>query len=171
MDGRLGPVESESERDNHTRRMTTTENVAPVPVERILVIDDDVELCELVTEYLQPEGFRVLTAHDGIAGAERALSGEFALVVLDLMLPGIDGNEVLRRIRSQSKLPVIILTARGEDSDRIMGLEGGADDYVPKPFNPRELAARIRAVLRRALPGHRSIPERIHLGDLEVNLG
>ena len=118
-------------------------------MDRILVIDDDVELCSLVGEYLEPEGFGVEFVYDGERGLERALSGEHPLVVLDVMLPGMNGLEVLRRIRNTSRVPVLLLTARGEDVDRIIGLEVGADDYLPKPFNPRELVARIRAVLRR----------------------
>jgi CheY-like chemotaxis protein len=107
------------------------------PVDRILVIDDDVELCSLVGEYLAPEGFQVESAADGTRGLEQALNGEFLLVVLDVMLPGLNGFEVLRRLRDKSKIPVLLLTARGEDVDRIVGLEIGADDYLPKPFNPR----------------------------------
>jgi len=116
---------------------------------RILVIDDDIELCELLSEYLQPEGFAVTFAHDGETGAENILNGDYSLVILDIMLPRINGFEVLSRIRAQSRVPVIMLTARGEDVDRIVGLEMGADDYLSKPFNPRELVARIRAVQRR----------------------
>src|SRR5919201_1422606 len=119
-------------------------------MDRILVIDDDIELCELVTEYLTPEGFGVETVHNGEQGVERALSGDHALVVLDVMLPGMGGFDVLRRIRTKSRTPVLMLTARGGDVDRIVGLELGADDYLPKPFNPRELVARIRAILRRS---------------------
>src|ERR1700733_9417172 len=118
-------------------------------MERILVIDDDVELCHLVGEYLRAEGFTVECVHDGESGLKKATAGEYLLAVLDVMLPGINGFEVLRRIRATSRLPVLLLTARGEDVDRIVGLEIGADDYLPKPFNPRELVARIRAVLRR----------------------
>ena len=106
------------------------------PVDRILVIDDDVELCSLVSEYLAPEGFQVESAADGTRGLEMALNGEFLLVVLDVMLPGLNGFEVLRRLRDKSRIPVLLLTARGEDVDRIVGLEIGADDYLPKPFNP-----------------------------------
>ena len=106
-------------------------------MERILVIDDDVALCELVIEYLEPLGFEIEPVHRGDLGAERALSGEHAIVVLDVMLPGLNGFEVLRKIRAASKVPVLMLTARGDDVDRIVGLEIGADDYLPKPFNPR----------------------------------
>jgi DNA-binding response OmpR family regulator len=120
---------------------------------RILVIDDDVELCELLTDYLTPEGLQVETVHEGEQGADRALSGEHALVVLDVMLPGMSGFDVLRRIRAGSSVPVLMLTARGDEVDRIVGLEMGADDYLPKPFNPRELVARIRAIQRRVEPG------------------
>ena len=116
----------------------------------VLIIDDDTELCELVGEYLEGEGFEIEAVHDGVSGIERCLEREPDLVILDVMLPGIGGFEVLSRIRARSRVPVIMLTARGEEVDRIVGLEMGADDYLPKPFNPRELAARIRAVLRRA---------------------
>src|SRR5258707_9934034 len=119
-------------------------------MERVLVIDDDVGLCELVGEYLQPEGYEVEAIHNGERGIDRALSAEHDLVVLDVMLPGTNGFDVLRRIRARSRIPVLMLTARGDDVERIVGLEIGADDYLPKPFNPRELAARLRAILRRA---------------------
>lgn len=142
---------------------------------RILVVDDDVELCELLAEYLKPEGFQIEAAHNGTAGVERALNSEFALIILDVMLPGLKGYEVLRRIRARSATPVIMLTARGEDVDRILGLESGADDYVPKPFNHRELLARIQAVLRRSLPPsddptHHRL-EHIAVGDVELDEG
>jgi DNA-binding response OmpR family regulator len=139
---------------------------------QVLVIDDDTGLCELIAEYLEPEGYRVEAVHDGEAGVERALSGEHALAVLDFMLPGINGFEVLRRIRARSRLPVVMLTARGEDLDRIVGLEIGADDYLPKPFNPRELVARINAVLRRARPEETEAapePGPLAVGDVELD--
>src|SRR6266567_4325896 len=141
-------------------------------VDRILVIDDDVELCSLVTEYLRPEGFQVECVHDGRSGLTRALGGEHLLVVLDVMLPGLNGFDVLRRIRDGSRIPVLLLTARGEDVDRIVGLEIGADDYLPKPFNPRELVARIRAVLRRTRgdgSGSASAPDVVSVGDVELD--
>lgn len=116
---------------------------------RLLVIDDDVELCALLGEYLQREGFAVECMNEGRRGLERALEGGFDLLILDVMLPGLDGFEILKRLRPQSRAPVLMLTARGEDIDRIVGLELGADDYLAKPFNPRELSARIRAILRR----------------------
>ena len=118
---------------------------------RILIIDDDAELAALLREFLDREGFSVETAHDGILGLELAERSAFDLVVLDLMLPGIDGFTVLKRLREKSKIPVLVLTARGDDEDRIVGLEIGADDYLAKPFNPRELLARIRAILRRVV--------------------
>jgi DNA-binding response OmpR family regulator len=152
-----------------------SEEPAQWAVKRLLVIDDDVELCDLLTEYLLAEGFRVEAAQRGDVGLERALSGEFALVILDVMLPRIKGYEVLRRIRAQSQTPVIMLTARGEEVDRILGLEIGADDYVPKPFNPRELLARIQAVLRRSSPGANDLnpPAPVHVvfGDIELDEG
>ncbi|MGH9586101.1 MAG: response regulator transcription factor [Acidobacteriaceae bacterium] len=118
-------------------------------MDRILLVDDDVQLCKLVAERLAREGYTTDTVHDGSRGLECAVSREYSLVVLDLMLPSMGGLDVLRRLRKVSPIPVLILTARGEDSDRIVGLEMGADDYLPKPFNPRELIARIRAILRR----------------------
>jgi two-component system response regulator CpxR len=120
---------------------------------QILIIDDDAELCELLTELLGQEGYSVESARDGKAGLARALSRPFALVVLDVMLPGLSGFEVLQRLRQTSRVPALMLTARGEDVDRIVGLEMGADDYLPKPFNPRELVARVRAIHRRASAG------------------
>ena len=119
---------------------------------RILLIDDDVELCALLREFLEREGFGVECEHNGARAVERTLREAPDVVVLDVMLPGLDGFEILRRLRPKSKVPILILTARGEDVDRIIGLELGADDYLPKPFNPRELTARIRAILRRTEP-------------------
>jgi len=139
-------------------------------VERILVIDDDAELCSLVAEYLQPEGFQVEAVHDGERGLERALAAEHLLVVLDVMLPAMNGFDVLRRIRSTSRIPVLLLTARGEDVDRIVGLEIGADDYLPKPFNPRELVARIRAILRRTRTrGGVQVVEALRVADIQLD--
>jgi two-component system response regulator CpxR len=119
-------------------------------MDKILIIDDDEELCELVSEYLTVEGFDVSSVNDGESGLKMALSDEFDLAILDVMLPKMNGFDVLRNLREGSKLPVIMLTARGDDMERIVGLEIGADDYLPKPFNPRELAARLRAILRRS---------------------
>jgi DNA-binding response OmpR family regulator len=141
-------------------------------MDRILVIDDDVELCSLVQEYLQAEGFSVESVHDGESGLQRATAGGYLLAVLDVMLPGINGFEVLRRIRATSRLPVLLLTARGEDVDRIVGLEIGADDYLPKPFNPRELVARIRAILRRSRSDGSSVPSApdiLRVGEVELD--
>lgn len=121
-----------------------------MPVDEILLIDDDVELCSMLKEYLGRYGFHVTAVHRGDVGLQMAVERQFAAVLLDVMLPGLDGFEVLRRIRASSKVNVLLLTARGEDVDRIVGLEIGADDYLPKPFNPRELLARMRAVLRRS---------------------
>jgi two-component system response regulator CpxR len=137
---------------------------------RVLLIDDDVELCELVGEYLGGEGFEVEAVFDGQAGLERALLRIHDLVILDVMLPGLPGFEVLRRLRESSSVPVLMLTARGEEVDRIVGLEMGADDYLPKPFNPRELAARMRAVLRRSAAEPESA-SRIAVDDLVLDLG
>jgi DNA-binding response OmpR family regulator len=117
---------------------------------RILVVDDDANVAEVVARYLEREGFEVETVADGRDAVDRALSNPPDLVVLDLMLPGIDGLEVCRRLRALAPVPVIMLTARGDEADRVIGLELGADDYVAKPFSPKELVARVRAVLRRA---------------------
>lgn len=137
-------------------------------MDRVLLVDDDVQLGRLLIDRLATEGFALETVHDGAQGLERALSMEYALVVLDLMLPSMGGLDVLRQIRAASPVPVLILTARGEDADRIVGLELGADDYVPKPFNPRELIARIRAILRRTTrPAATAGP--ILLGDLRLD--
>ncbi|SMC21898.1 two component transcriptional regulator, winged helix family [Desulfacinum hydrothermale DSM 13146] len=147
---------------------------------RLLVVDDDVELCELLTEYLEPHGFQVTSVHDGEAGLQAVGHKHFDLVVLDVMLPGLDGLEVLRRLRALSPIPVVMLTARGDDVDRIVGLELGADDYLPKPFNPRELLARLRAVLRRARQPESKAqeqdaasarPEVLRVGDVELHPG
>jgi two-component system OmpR family response regulator len=119
---------------------------------RVLLVDDDAELCEMLTDYLAPEGFEVASAHDGEQGADEAMVGDYDLVVLDVMLPRLNGFDALRRIRAKSRVPVLMLTAKGDDIDRIVGLELGADDYLPKPFNPRELVARLRAILRRTAP-------------------
>jgi two-component system response regulator CpxR len=144
---------------------------------RILVIDDDVDLCDLLTDYLTPEGLEVESVHEGERGAARALSGDHTMVVLDVMLPGISGFDVLRRIRAGSRVPVLMLTARGDEVDRIVGLEMGADDYLPKPFNPRELVARIRAIQRRVEPRLEAEPsaekaaDKIVVGDVQVETG
>lgn len=116
---------------------------------KILLIDDDIELVEMLKEYLEQEGFEVGAVHDGESGVAQALSGKYAMAVLDVMMPVLNGVETLRRIRVSSRIPVLMLTGRGDDIDRIVGLELGADDYVPKPCTPRELVARIRAILRR----------------------
>src|SRR5271168_5644337 len=130
-----------------------SDHAAPALAASILIVDDDVELCELVSEYLVSQGLRAEAVHDGSVGLGRALSGAYSLIVLDVMLPGMRGFEVLRKIRAVSTVPVVMLTAHGDDVDRIVGLEIGADDYLSKPFNPRELAARIHAVLRRTVGG------------------
>jgi two-component system response regulator CpxR len=137
----------------------------------ILLVDDDAELCALLTEFLRREGFTVDCAHDGHKGLEMALKPGVDLVVLDVMLPGIDGFEILKRLRQQSKVPVMMLTARGEDVDRIVGLELGADDYLPKPFNPKELAARIRAILRRYAPRPPAPSSRVEMNGIVLNPG
>ena len=137
-------------------------------MDRVLIVDDDVALCELLAESLNTEGFAIEAVHNGPRGLERALSQDHALVILDLMLPGMGGLDVLRRIRARSQVPVLILTARGEDVERIFGLEIGADDYLPKPFNPRELIARMRAILRRTVRAAAAI-EPLIVGDIRLD--
>jgi DNA-binding response OmpR family regulator len=135
----------------------------------ILVVDDEQNIVELATMYLEQEGYRVVSARDGQAALDRVRSERPALVVLDLMLPKVDGWEVCRRIRSDSDLPILMLTARDDDVDKIVGLELGADDYMTKPFNPRELVARVKAILRRTEP-RRAAPEGpIHVGNLTID--
>ena len=140
---------------------------------RILLVDDDTELVELLRHYLAKDGFEIDAVHDGELGLERARSNEHDVVVLDVMLPRMNGLDVLRALRATSLVPVIMLTARGEDVDRIVGLEMGADDYLPKPFNPRELSARIRALIRRseATASHGRPQEVIAVDDLTMDLG
>lgn len=141
----------------------------------VLIVDDDVELCELVTEYLVQEGYAVECVYDGSRALERLAETTPDLVVLDVMLPGVNGFEVLRRIRDRCDVPVIMLTARGEEVDRVVGLELGADDYMPKPFSPRELTARMKAVLRRvevAGTEHESgRAKALVVGDIRLDLG
>lgn len=137
---------------------------------RVLIIDDDEELCELVEEYLSAEGFEVEAVHDGESGLATAANGNFDLAILDVMLPGLNGFDVLRRLRERSSMPVLMLTARGDEMERIVGLEIGADDYLSKPFNPRELTARLKAILRRTgVENGDATPERIQVGDLEIS--
>ncbi|WP_426414797.1 response regulator [Aestuariirhabdus sp. LZHN29] len=141
---------------------------------RLLLIDDDRELCELLVEYLAIEGFDVDAVHDGESGVEAAIEGRHSLVLLDVTLPKLNGFEVLKRVRKHSDIPVLMLTARGDDVDRIIGLEIGADDYLPKPYNHRELVARIKAILRRVEISAESTPgdysHRLQLEDLDLNL-
>ena len=143
---------------------------------RILLADDDIELCEMLKQYLNVEGFQVGTANDGQSALNQARTGDYDLVVLDVMMPQLNGFDVLRQLRIDSLIPVLMLTARGEDVDSIVGLELGADDYLPKPCNPRVLVARIRAILRRlpsATPqGEESAPpEILELDGLEIQTG
>jgi two-component system, OmpR family, response regulator CpxR len=145
----------------------------PTSASSVLLIDDDEELCDLLRKFLNNEGFVIQVVNDGAQGLEQALSGEHSVVVLDVMLPTMNGFDVLRELRQRSQVPVIMLTARGEDVDRIVGLEMGADDYQAKPFNPRELAARIRAIQRRLTPVNRRAPADegtiVVVGDVVLN--
>lgn len=135
----------------------------------LLLVDDDAELCGLMVDFFSQHGFRVESAYDGRRGLARALEGSFDLVLLDVMLPGLDGFEVLHQLRRQSSVPVIMLTARTEQADRISGLNAGADDYLPKPFGPEELLARIRAVLRRASQSGEQAPKVLRVGSLRLD--
>lgn len=138
---------------------------------RILLADDDEELCDMLGAYLRGEGFDVDCAHDGEAALTSALTGTYDLIVLDVMMPKRDGFDVLRRLRRESLVPVLMLTARGGDVDSILGLELGADDYLPKPCNPRVLVARMRAVLRRAGMEADDDGGDLQVGDLELRRG
>ncbi len=135
---------------------------------RVLLIDDDVRLYELLASYLAQNGFVVTCAPDGARGLAELAAGTYDAVILDVMLPGMNGLEVLKRVREKSRVPVLMLTARGDETDRVVGLEIGADDYVPKPFSPRELVARLRAVLRRTNPDGSG--ERLQQGDLVLDV-
>lgn len=137
--------------------------------QEILIIDDDRELCALLADFLQLEGFDVAAVHDGADAIELCKGTGFDAIILDVMLPRIQGFDVLRRLREFTTTPVIMLTARGEDTDRIVGLEMGADDYLPKPCNPRELAARLRAVLRRSTNSQQSPSTLLETNDLILN--
>jgi two-component system response regulator CpxR len=136
----------------------------------ILIIDDDFGFTELLKELLSTEGYTIEAVHNGEAGLARALSGHYSLIVLDVMLPGRNGLEVLRSLRKESSTPVLMLTARGHDTDRIQGLESGADDYLPKPFHPRELLARIRAILRRTTASAaEKVDNALEIGDITLD--
>lgn len=137
---------------------------------RILIVDDDIDLGSMLTEYLEAEGFETRVVHDGVKGTDEALSGDYDAVILDIMLPGRDGVEVLQRIRKISRVPVIMLTAKGDQVDRVVGLELGADDYMPKPCYPRELVARLRAVLRRTGENASAEVEELRLNRLRVQV-
>jgi two-component system response regulator CpxR len=134
----------------------------------VLLVDDDLELCELMREFFAPRGVRLEPVHDGTRGLARALRGAFDLILLDVMMPGLDGFEVLRQVRRQSAVPVIMLTARAAQADRVAGLDAGADDYLPKPFGPEELLARIRAVLRRTERLRGAAPEALEAGGVRL---
>ena len=149
--------------------MSSASNQTP----RLLVIDDDRKLCRLITDYLSPLGYAVTAVHTGPEGVEKAAEEPWHAVILDLMLPGMDGFEVLKAIRRTSDVPVLMLTARGDEADRIVGLEIGADDYLPKTFSTRELLARLRAVTRRTRPAAKADapPPEVVVGQLRINTG
>lgn len=150
-----------------TGSTTATPETAGSAPARVLLVDDDTALCISLERLLRLEGFSIECAHTEPDGMQRALTGKHALIVLDVMLPGGDGRLALRKIRAQSDVPIIMLTARGDESDRIAGLEAGADDYLPKPFNARELVARMRAVLKRRMPQPQ--PAVLIIGDLTIH--
>jgi DNA-binding response OmpR family regulator len=138
---------------------------------KLLVIDDDMELCSMLRDFLQDVGFVVDFEADGIRGLARTQSEAYDLLILDVMLPGADGFQVLQRIRWRSQLPVLMLTAKSAPSDRVLGFELGADDYLAKPFHPEELLARVRAILRRIRPPTAEAPEVIEVGELRIEPG
>jgi DNA-binding response OmpR family regulator len=142
-------------------------------MEEVLLIDDDTELCSMLSDYLGRHGFRITSVHRGDTGLKIAMGKPWVLVLLDVMLPGMDGLEVLKQLRSASAARILLLTARGDDVDRIVGLEIGADDYLPKPFNPRELLARMRAILRRNGPAATDDKTNavLRINDLELDPG
>lgn len=147
---------------------SANEPIAGTGKTRLLVIDDDRKLCRLIREYLEPMGYEVESAHTGPEGLEKAQGGQYQAILLDVMLPGMDGFEVLKQLRRTSNVPVLMLTARGEEPDRIVGLEIGADDYLPKTFSTRELLARLRAVIRRAT---RATADARPQGEAEIVVG
>ncbi len=140
---------------------------------RILLVDDDRELCQMLTEYLEAEHFDVKSVHDGGDALAELKIGEFEILILDVMLPSVGGFDVLRKLGASYETPILMLTARGDDIDRIVGLELGADDYLSKPFNPRELVARVRAILRRAnnRAGRGGVPDELNVGPILLNTG
>lgn len=142
----------------------------PLPARSLLLIDDDTDMGEMLAEYLKPEGFQLHLAHTAMAGLERFAEGGLVLVILDVMLPDRDGFSVLRQLRERSRIPIIMLTAKGAVSDKVSGLKAGADDYVPKPFTPVELLARIRTVLRRGQPSRFGAPF-VVVDDLTMDAG
>src|SRR5271163_2894097 len=151
----------------------TPAELRPASEARVLLVDDDRELCQMLTEYLSAEHFEVKSVHDGGDALEVLQASEFEILILDVMLPSVGGFDVLRKLGASYETPILMLTARGDDVDRIVGLELGADDYLSKPFNPRELVARIRAILRRAnsRPGAGRVPDELIVGPLTLNSG
>jgi DNA-binding response OmpR family regulator len=151
--------------------MTTDPTATREP--RVLLVDDDRELCQMLSEYLDAEHFDVRSVHDGGEALAELQGGEFEIVILDVMLPSVGGLDVLRKLGASYPTPILMLTARGDDVDRIVGLELGADDYLSKPFNPRELVARIRAILRRASSraSRGGVPDELTVGPITLNTG
>jgi DNA-binding response OmpR family regulator len=145
----------------------------PNPEARVLLVDDDRELCQMLTEYLNAEHFDVTSVHDGGDALEKLRAADFEILILDVMLPSVGGFDVLRKLGASYQTPILMLTARGDDIDRIVGLELGADDYLSKPFNPRELVARIRAILRRASnrSGRGNAPDELIFGPITLHTG
>src|ERR1700686_183543 len=157
-------------------RMTLANSPPPDPISarepRVLLVDDDRELCQMLTEYLNAEHFDVKSVHDGGDALEELKANDFEILILDVMLPSVGGFDVLRKLGASYTTPILMLTARGDDVDRIVGLELGADDYLGKPFNPRELVARIRAILRRASNRSKgSVPDELSVGPITLNTG
>src|SRR5476651_1029186 len=152
---------------------STPQNPSPSAEARVLLVDDDRELCQMLTEYLDAERFEVKSVHDGGDALEELQNNDFEILILDVMLPSVGGFDVLRKLGASYTTPILMLTARGDDIDRIVGLELGADDYLSKPFNPRELVARLRAILRRASnrAARGGPPDELTVGRIVLNTG
>jgi len=167
-------VEAETKSLDERERPDQQTNTGSTSRQRLLIIDDDIKFCRLISDYLQRYGFDIQAAHDGDSGLKLTADKQWDAIILDVMLPGCDGFEVLKRLREHSQVPVLMLTALGEETDRIVGLEIGADDYLPKTFSPRELLARLRAVLRRssraAAQANANSETEIVVGALEIKL-
>jgi DNA-binding response OmpR family regulator len=159
--------------EDMTGTLNKPDSASPAREARVLLVDDDRELCQMLTEYLNAEHFEVKSVHDGSDALAELKVSDFEILILDVMLPSVGGFDVLRKLGASYETPILMLTARGDDVDRIVGLELGADDYLSKPFNPRELVARIRAILRRSIarPARGGVSDEITVGGIVLNAG